>query len=303
MNNNLTNINYNFDGEEFREKFFKYLDVTSEQTIITYYKGITNFINYIVENNITHPTRETIIAWKVQLKEKTSSNTVNTWLVGVKRFFKFLSLYNLYPNITEDIKGYKVTDMSKKNILTEQQIKDIYSKLCQDKSELGIRNKALFSLLITTGLRGVEVQGARIEDIKLINDEYCLFVKAKGHTEYDTYVKLSDNVLRDILDYIGDRKQGYIFLSCSNHNKDGAITTKTIRYTIKQIFRENGLNDDSLSLHGTRRTFSCIAYNHGADIYSIQQVLHHASIQTTQRYLKMADRYNNNTEKLVAGIL
>lgn len=66
----LVNSEINFNGELFRQKFFEYLDVASEQTIKTYYNGITSFLLYIKENQISNPNRENVIAWKVQLKEK-----------------------------------------------------------------------------------------------------------------------------------------------------------------------------------------------------------------------------------------
>lgn len=299
----LVNSEINFNGELFRQKFFEYLDVASEQTIKTYYNGITSFLLYIKENQISNPNRENVIAWKVQLKERTSASTVNTWLVGVKRFFKFLSLYRLYPNISEDVKGYNISVTPKKNILTEEQIKSIYHNLEKDNTLQGKRNKALFSLLITTGLRGIEVANARIQDLREVNGEVCLFVKGKGHTEYDDYVKIADNVYQNLIDYIGERQDGYIFISQSNHNRDGQITTKTIRLVFKKILKENDINDDTISLHGTRRTFACESYKLGQSIYDIQQVLRHRSIMTTQRYLKEADRHNNHSENLVASIL
>lgn len=130
-----------------------------------------------------------------------------------------------------------------------------------------------------------------------------MFVKGKGHTEYDDYVKIADNVYQNLLDYIGERQDGYIFISQSNHNRDGQITTKTIRLIFKKILKENDINDDTISLHGTRRTFACESYKLGQSIYDIQQVLRHRSIMTTQRYLKEADRHNNHSENLVASIL
>lgn len=62
-----------------------------------------------------------------------------------------------------------------------------------------------------------------------------MFVKGKGHTEYDDYVKIADNVYQNLLDYIGERQDGYIFISQSNHNRDGQITTKTIRLIFKKF--------------------------------------------------------------------
>lgn len=295
--NNLMCINQNFNGNEFSNKFFEFLDVQSKDTVRTYKNGICNFMQYVEENNIKTPTREDVVRWKLSLKEKSSSSTVNTYLVAVKALFNFLEMYGFYPNVSKYVKGFNVSVTPKKNVLTQDEIKTIYRGLV-DK-----REKAIFGLMVTTGLRGIEVANARIENIRQVNGEYCLFIKGKGRSEFDEFVKLSNNVLNDILDYIQGRTEGSIFISSSNHNNGEGITVLTVRRIIKKIFKDFDINDETLSSHSLRRTFSCIAYNNGADIYSIQQILRHASITTTQRYIKEADRYNNKTEQMVANFL
>lgn len=284
------------DIKNMKNEFIEFVDV-SEKTINTYINGIDSLANYLEENNIKTPTRRNIIDWRNKLINENSCSTANTYLVGVKAFFNFLELYNLYPNITRNIKGAKVSSLPRKNILTLEQTQNIYNNLKD------VREKALFGLLITTGLRGTEVSNAKIEDIREYNGEICLFVKCKGHQEYDEYVKIPDKILKNIVDYIGNRKNGYIFVSTSNNNKNCGMTTKTIRLIIKNIFKRFGINDETISLHSTRRSFACISYNLGKSIYDIQSVLHHKSIQTTARYLKQADRNKNNTEKLVADAI
>lgn len=295
--NDLLNINQDFNGKIFAEEFFQFLDVQSKETVRTYKNGISNFMEYISNNSITRPNREDVVNWKVSLKQYSSSSTVNTYLVAVKALFNFLDMYGIYPNISKYVKSYTVSDTAKKNVLTEEQIKTIYNGLTD------AREKALFGLMITTGLRGIEVANARIEDIRQLNGEYVLFIKGKGHSEYDEYVKLSDNVLSAILDYIGDRTRGNIFISTSNKNRGEGITVLTVRRIVKHILKEFNIDDETISSHGLRRSFACECYNLGQSIYDIQQVLRHRSISTTQRYLKQVDRYNNHSEKLVANIL
>ena len=294
---NLINVNKKFNGVIFKNKFFEFLDVSSNETIRTYRNGIGNFMQYLFDNGISLPNRESVVAWKTSLKETSSSSTVNTYLVAVKAFFNFLEMYGMYPNVSKYVKGYKVSATPKKNVLTQEQIKTIYNGLTD------LREKALFGLLITTGMRGVEVSNAKIENLKMVNGEYVLYIKCKGHTEYDEYVKIADNIMEDLVNYIGDRTSGHIFTSTSNHNTGNGVTTLTIRRIIKAIFKRFGIDDETISLHSTRRTFACVAYNNGASIYEIQQVLHHVSITTSQRYLKQADRDNNSSEKTIANIL
>lgn len=195
------------------------------------------------------------------------------------------------------LKEPKITTTPKKNVMTLEQVQKIYHNLDD------LREKALFSLLITTGLRGVEVVNAKIEDITKVNDENVLYVQCKGHTEKDEYVKLADNVYKDILNYIADRKSGYIFISTSKNNYGEGVTTKTIRCIIRDIYKRFGLENENMSLHSTRRSCACISYNLGQSIYDIQQVLHHKSINTTTRYLKAVDRNNNKTENIVANAI
>lgn len=290
---NLIITNNKFNYKDFKTRYFEFIDVT-EKTRRTYLDGINSFIQYIKMNNIVNPTREDIISWRDSLKENYSSSTVNTYLVGLKSFFSYLDIVRLYPNITKNVKGAKTTITPKKNILSLEQVQFIYRNLNNN------RDKALFSLLITTGLRGIEVANAKIEDIKKFNNENVLYVKCKGHSEKDEYVKLADNVYQDLKKYIKDRKEGYIFISTSKNNFGQGITTKSIRSIIKNIYKQFGLENANMSLHSTRRSSACISYNLGASIYDIQQVLHHVSITTTSRYIKNAERNTNDTELKVA---
>lgn len=282
--------------ENVKESFINYLDV-DDLTLKTYKTGIESFINYLKGNNIVKPTRDDVIAYRNMLRETYSNNTVNTYMIAVRALFKYLEIHRLYENICIDIKGAKYSTTPKKQVLTMEQAQKIYKGLT-DKKE-----KALFSLLISTGCRGIEVANARIEDIKEHNNETVLWIKCKKHLERDEYVKLSDQVMKDIKDYIGDRTSGYIFISTSNNNNGGGLTTTSLRTTIKNIFRRFGLEQDTFSLHSTRRSCATFMYENGADIHSIQQVLHHVSENTTVRYINAVTRDNNKNEYLVSNAI
>lgn len=288
MNNGILNKEY--------ETFIDYIDV-SNKTIESYKNGIISMLEYFELHSIVNPNRNDIKSYRDWLLSSHSSNTVNSYMTGIREFFKYLEMVGVYQNVAKDIKGAKVSTTPKKQILTKQQVVNIYHSLSD------LREKALFSLLVTTGLRGVEVANARIEDIKKYNDEIVLWIQCKGHSSRDEFVKIPENVFQDIRNYVGNRTSGYIFIGDSNRNKGQQLTTKTIRLIIKTILRRFGLDEDTLSLHSLRRTFASVAYENGADIYSIQQVLHHKSINTTTIYLRSSDRNKNNTEYSVSDCL
>ena len=280
----------------YEESFIDYLDVDN-LTLTTYKVGIENFINYLKENNISFPTREDIIAYRNHLRETYQDNTVNSYMTSLRRLFKYLSLKGLYEDLTIDIKGARHTNTPKKQVLTQQQASEIYKGLTD------LRERALYSLLISTGLRGIEVARAKLEDIKVHNGEIVLWVQCKKHSSKDEYVKLDKQVLQDILDYVGNRQEGYIFVSTSNNNKGQGVSIKTIRREINKIFERFGVKSETISLHSTRRTFATISYNNGVDLKDIQDILHHASLTTTQRYINSAIRDNNNGENIVANVI
>lgn len=290
------NLIKTIDMEQWKESFVDYLDV-DELTLKTYKTGIESFLTYLKEKNVKNPTRDNVIAYRNMLRETYSNNTVNTYMIAIRALFKYLNIHKLYDNICENIKGAKYSTTPKKEVLTLEQAQYIYKNLT-DKKE-----KALFSLLITTGCRGIEVARAKIEDIKVYNNEVVLWIQCKKHLEKDEYVKLSKQVLENLKDYIGSRTSGYIFVSTSNNNNGGGLTTTSLRTTIKNIFKRFGLDKDTFSLHSTRRSCATFMYEKGADLHSIQQVLHHVSENTTVRYINAVTRDKNKNEYMVSDAI
>lgn len=281
---------------EYEESFIDYLDV-DDKTIKSYKVGIKALINYLKENGIKYPTRNDIISFRNMLRDNYSSNTVNAYMIAVRSLFKYLKIHNIYDDISVDIKGAKYDNTPKKQVLSEEQAKELYNLLTNK------RDKALFSLLITTGLRGIEVARAKIEDIKVHNGEVVLWIQCKKHDSKDEYVKLSEQVLNDIKNYIGDRTEGYIFTSTSNRNLNGGVTTATLRREIKSIFKKIGIDSETFSLHSMRRSAATFMYLEGADIQQVQQVLHHKSNVTTARYINAITRNENKSEYNVANAI
>lgn len=281
---------------QYEEKFIDYLDV-SELTLTMYRLGILNFNNYLKGRNITMPTRNDVISYRNYLKENYKSNTVNSYMTSIRALFKYLKANNMYEDITENVKGSKNNNIPVKQVLSLEQIKNIYNNL-EDLEE-----KAMWSLLFTTGIRGCELINADIEDIKYYNNEIVLFILGKKRDDKCEYVKISNEVLEDIKKYIGDRKNGAIFVSTSNRNKNGRLTTKTVRLKIKNIFKRFGLDGVGYSLHSTRRSCATVMYELGQSIYDIQQVLHHKSLSTTSRYINSVVRDNNKSEFVVSNAI
>ena len=174
------------------EDFITYLDV-NEETLRCYKEGIKKFLEYLKNIEVRYPTRNDVRAFREALSKEHSIYTINSYLTALRRFFDYLEDNNLYENITRSVKSLKTSNIPVRQTLNEEQCKDIYKSLT-DK-----REKAIFSLAITTGLRANEIALAKIENIKLYNGEVVLFVKCKKRDDESEYVKLSEQVLDDII--------------------------------------------------------------------------------------------------------
>ena len=297
MNNVITNgIMTIPELENYTESFIKYLDV-DDKTLRAYKVGIMALKDFLRNNKIEQPTRESIIAFRDYLRETYSSNTVNTYMIAVRALFKYLEVHGKYKNIAVDIKGARYDTTPRKEVLSLQQIKKIYQSLTNPKE------KCLFGLMCSTGLRVCEISTALIEDIKEYNGEVVLFVLGKKRDSKCEYAKLSNQVLDDLKEYIGTRTKGSIFISTSRNSYGKGLTTTSLRAIIKGIFKRFGLDKDTVSCHSLRRSFAVVSYETGSSIYDIQQVLHHSSINTTTRYLKQVNRDKNKTEYNVANMI
>ena len=282
--------------KEMKEDFINYIDVDSK-TIRVYEDGIKSFINYMQENGIKNPTREDVINYRNAMRETKSSNTINSYMSSLRVFFNYLDQRNLYENITRDVKNVKTSKRLIKQTLSLEDCRKIYNSLTDT------REKLVFSLAITTGLRAEEIATSKIENIKMYNGEYVLFIKGKKRDDESEYVKISNQVMEDIKAYIGNRVIGNIFISTSNHNNGGGVTNATIRRIVKSILQRNGYDEDTFSCHSCRRTCATIMYQNGASIYDIQQVLRHKSISTSARYISQATRDNNHSEQMISNLL
>jgi len=278
------------------EDFITYLDV-NEETLRCYKEGIKKFFDYLKNIEVKYPTRNDVRNFREHLANAHSIYTANSYLTALRRFFAYLEDNNMYENITKSVKSLKTSNVPVKQVLSQEECKKIYRSLT-DK-----REKLIFSLAITTGLRANEIALAKIENIKLYNGEVVLFVKCKKRDDESEYVKLSDEVIGDINSYIGHRTSGYIFISTSNNNNGGGLTNVSIRSIVKNIFRRFGYDEKGFSCHSLRKSMATISYLNGSDIYEIKQVLHHNSIATTQRYINSITRDQNKTEEKVSKLL
>ena len=283
--------------------FISYIDA-SKKTIETYTRALRQFAKYLFKNEIKHPVRQDILNYRDELKETRKPSTVQNYITTVRLFFQWTAQEGLYPNIADHIKGAKLDRQHKKDYLTSTQVKNILNNMELETIE-DKRNYAMFLLMITGGLRTIEVSRANIEDLKTVCNNTVLYIQGKGHEEKADYIKLAPQVENAIRSYLKARRTcditSPLFTSTSNNSKGNRLSTRTISGIVKKLFKNNGYNSERLTAHSTRHTAVTLALLGGQDIQSVQQFARHTNVATTLIYAHNLDKASNKCESVIAN--
>lgn len=295
-------IGQNLLTQDLFSRWIAFIDA-SPKTVEAYTKGIKYFGEYLSVCGIRQPTRETVIAYRDELKKNHKPTTVQSYLEAVKLFFQWTEQERLYPNIAAHIKGAKLDSEYKRDYLTTKQVSKLLDAI--DTSTLkGLRDYAVLSLMVTTGLRTISIVRADIGDIRTAGDSVALYYQGKGHEEKADYVKIAEPVEEAIRKYLVVRGQtdssAPLFSSISNRNSGGRMTTRSISRVAKNHLIEIDLKSDRLTAHSLRHTAATLNLLNGGTVEETKQLLGHANINTTLIYSHALERAKNDSENRIA---
>lgn len=306
--NQLATVNNSIQEEQvineaLYKRFLSYIDA-SPKTVETYRRAINQFMKYLYTNGINKPTREDILSFREELKEEHKPTTVQNYIIAVRQLFNWTEQEGLYPNIANHIKGAKLDREHKKDYFTGNQIKDVIAKIDRTSSQ-GKRDYAIITLMVTGGLRTIEVSRANIEDIRPLGGYTVLYIQGKGREEKTDYVKLAPEVETAIREYLATRKNpepnAPLFTSTSNRSKGQRLSTRTVSEIAKEHFIEAGFNSERLTAHSLRHTAVTLALQNGQSLQEVQEFARHSNITTTQIYAHNLEKINNKCELAIAS--
>lgn len=292
-------------NEDMLARFISYLD-TSPKTVQTYSRAIRQLYKWLGYHGISRPTREDIIAYREELKATHKATTVQSYIIATRLFFQWLEQERLYPNIAQHIKGAKISKEHKKDYLTSKQVKAVMAGIETDSPQ-GRRDYAIFALMVTGGLRDIEVHRANIEDLRTLGDSTVLYLQGKGREERAEYVKVPAEVERALRESLADRptasKTDPLFISLSNNSRGGRVSTRSISGIVKKALVNAGYNSDTLTAHSLRHTAVTLSLLGGNSLQEVQQFARHSNISTTQIYAHNLDRMKNQCENTIASAI
>lgn len=274
--------------------FLKYLDIekgASEHTIKNYRIDLDEFFLFIKDTKFEDINNISIRKFLAYLRDKQMARTsIGRKLSCLRSFFKFLIREGIVKS--NPIASVSTPKKEKKLpvFLQEEEIFKLLNVPAGDVKE--IRDKAILETFYSTGMRVSELTGINLRDCDLIGGVVKVFGKGKK----ERLIPVGEKAISAIRDYLDKSKDTrgsakFLFLNRDNRRMD----PRTVRRVVERYVRKADIKTD-ISPHSIRHSFATHLLNRGADLRSVQELLGHASLSTTQIYThvtteKMKDTY------------
>lgn len=287
----------------------------SQSTIRMYHFYLTDFIQWSCETldkDELHPDDlepELIRKYRINLNRRISSksneefkkSTQKTFLVAIRAFLKYLIVEEGLEVVAPEQIILGRSDDRNPKVLNEDQLRRLFET--QDLSKRsGIRDRAILETLFSTGLRVSELVALNIDDINLDSGEFS--VLGKGRKVRTVY--LSASAREWIRRYLSTRSDNFIplFLRYSgkrmeSDDVDGEslrLTARSVQRLVKKYVLRAGLSVDATP-HTLRHTFATGLLREGADLRSVQELLGHSNVATTQIYTHVTNKQLKDVHK------
>lgn len=274
--------------ERYIEKFIRYIEIEknySKHTILNYRLDLEDFKKFLGDLELEKVEYLTLRKYLGVLKErKLGTRTINRKLSALRSFFRFLTREGyLKTNPTTSISSPK-QERHLPLFLTEEEVTKLIEAV-HPEDERGLRDKAILEALYSTGIRVSELVGLNTAGVDFIGG----IVKVMGKGKKERIVPIGDTAITAIRAYLGKRKKQSDILFLNKNGK--RLSDRGVRNIVKNYIRIASIKQ-GVSPHTLRHSFATHLLNRGADLRSIQELLGHVNLSTTQIYTHLT------TEKL-----
>lgn len=301
--------------EKLKREFLEHVEIekgNSLKTVRNYDYYLSRFFEFA---KITEPkeinddkirefrlflNRQPGLKTKGQQSSSLKKNTQNYHLIALRSFLKYLMKRDV-PSLSPDrIELAKIKERSL-DLISVEELERLLSaplKLLEMKKNIDrqkiLRDKAILELFFSTGLRLSELCSLN-RDLDLSKDEFSI----RGKGEKVRVVFLSDSAKQSISEYLKERKdmaEPLFVQYSSNKREDNRLTPRSIERIVKYYAIVAGISK-KVTPHIIRHSFATDLLSNGADIRSVQMMLGHANIATTQIYTHITDKQLRDVHK------
>ncbi|MFA4991072.1 MAG: tyrosine recombinase XerC [Candidatus Omnitrophota bacterium] len=270
--------------DRYIHKFIIYLQIEknySKHTVTNYQIDLKEFGDSIKDKPLEGVTHVDVRLFLARLKEKNfSKSSVARKMACLRSFFKFL--YRDGHIKSNPAAGLSTPKLDKKLPLFLNASDAVKLLESPDPSDdTGLRDRAILETLYSSGIRVSELVGLDKDDIDFISG----VLKVYGKGKKERLVPIGDKALRAIRDYLEKSKTADmtekkpVFLNKSKRR----MSDRAVRRVVEKYIHKTALNE-KVSPHTLRHSFATHMLDRGADLRSVQELLGHANLSTTQIY-------------------
>lgn len=302
---------YMKDIQTLKREFLEYVEIErgrSLNTVRNYDHYLSKFFEFGKIKEVSDISEEILRQFRLQLNRSSGQKvrgqsaatmkktTQNYYMIAIRSFLKFLRKRNI-STVVPDVIELAKTGSRDIDHLSGDELKRFLS--APDGSDLvSLRDRALLELFFSTGLRLSELCSLN-RDIDLNKDEFSI----RGKGDKIRVVFLSDTAKDAIRAYLKIRKDMSepLFVNASfRTSKDARLTPRSIQRIVKLYATKAGIYK-KVTPHVLRHSFATDLLSSGADIRSVQIMLGHANIATTQIYTHVTDKQLREVHKKFHG--
>ncbi|NTU69878.1 tyrosine-type recombinase/integrase [bacterium] len=289
---------------ELKTEFLEYLEVErnrSQLTIENYDHYLERFLEFSENEGVTAPsqiTLDVVRRFRLFLNRFTDNKghelkkiTQNYHVIALRAFLKYMAKRDINTLSSEKV---ELGDFSKKqlDVISVDEFERMIDAIDMSGKE-GLRDRAILETLFSTGLRVSELVGLNRDQINLDTGEFL--VRGKGRK--DRVVFLDTSAKSWLQQLLSKRKDNMkpVFINfrgnvdIASDGEDKRITQRSIQRIVKKYAKLGGVVRE-ITPHGLRHLFATDLLQNGADIRSVQTMLGHASITTTQIYTHVTNK-------------
>lgn len=244
-------------------------------------------------SDVSAPLRKDILEWKAGLQSMGYTDlTIESYMKVLNIFYSWQESKFYYENIAKGICKRRKYTGHRKKYLTMEEVALLLGSMPRDTLPQK-RNRAIVCLMLSTGLRCVEISRLCIEDIKPFKDGYSMKIQRKGHTAKDQTYCIGVNGFKYVNEYLEDRMEADVsqplFANHGRHSGSVTMTPEIIGQIVAIELERIGLKGREYTAHSLRHTFAVLSLLEGATIYDVKIALGHCSTAMTEIYLSSVD--------------
>jgi len=270
--------------DRYIEKFIRYLEIernASKHTLVNYSIDLKSLREFLKEEPIEKVDYVSLRRYLAHVKETNLSKvSIARKIASIRSFFKFLFREGIIKNNPASSLSTPKRDKHLPKFLDEKEIVLLLESPGKE-DEAGLRDGAILETLYSTGIRVSELVGLNIDTV----DQIGGVIKVYGKGKKERIVPIGDRALQAIRDYLKKRCAAKIKdAKALFFNKNGGrLTDRSIRRIINKYITKTSIQQ-KISPHTLRHSFATHMLDHGADLRSVQELLGHANLSTTQIY-------------------